>query len=59
VVTEENRSRRVLMKWYVSVRQDLTEEDLPQVEASFAQRNREAAKPGELIQDEEGSWGQK
>jgi uncharacterized protein YdbL (DUF1318 family) len=59
VVTEENRSRRVLMEWYVSLRQDLTEQDLPQVEASFAQRNREAAKPGELIQDEAGSWRRK
>jgi uncharacterized protein YdbL (DUF1318 family) len=59
VVAEENRSRRVLMEWYVSLRQDLTAEDLPQVEASFAQRNREAAKPGELIQDEEGSWRRK
>jgi len=59
VVSEENQSRRVLVEWYISLRQDLTEEDLPQVEASFAQRNRESAKPGELIQDEEGSWRRK
>jgi uncharacterized protein YdbL (DUF1318 family) len=59
VVFDENESRKVLMEWYISLRQDLTEEDLPQVEASFAQRNRESAKPGELIQDEEGSWKRK
>lgn len=56
VVTEENQSRKVIMEWYIWLRQDLTEEDLPAVEASFAQRNREAAKPGEFFQDREGNW---
>jgi uncharacterized protein YdbL (DUF1318 family) len=59
VLPEENRSRRVIMEWYVSLRQDLTEEDLPTVEASFAEHNRERASPGEFIQDREGSWKRK
>jgi len=56
VVTEENQSRKILMEWYVNLRQDLTEADLPQVEASFAQRNREAARSGEFVQDQDGNW---
>ncbi len=59
VVSEENQSRRVLVEWYIGLRQDLTEGDLPRVEAAFAERNREAAKPGEFIQDQEGNWRRK
>jgi uncharacterized protein YdbL (DUF1318 family) len=59
VLPEENRSRRVIMEWYISLRQDLTEADLPTVEASFAEHNRERASPEEFIQDREGSWRRK
>lgn len=56
VVKEENDSRTVIMKRVIIMNEGLKEEDFPKIQKVFARMNQDAAKTGELIQKEDGSW---
>lgn len=59
ILTEENRDRLILMQRIVATNEQFTERDLPKVQQIFAALNRDNAKPGERIQQEDGTWVQK
>ncbi len=56
IVQEENRDRLIILARVVETSENLTEKDLSKLQKVFAQMNRDAAKPGENIQLENGSW---
>ncbi len=56
VVTEENEGRRIIMMHVIRLRADLTEENLPEIEQAFSQRNIAEEKPGRMIQPDNGEW---
>ena len=56
VVKEENQGRQVIMRRVISLRADLTENDLPEIQRIFATRNIEEEKPGRMIQAGNGEW---
>ncbi|MBD3169210.1 MAG: DUF1318 domain-containing protein [candidate division Zixibacteria bacterium] len=56
VVEEENSARGVLMDRVITLRADLTEEDLPQVQRIFAAKNIGEEKAGRMVQGESGEW---
>ncbi len=56
VVKEENESRMVIMKRVVIMNEGLKEGDLTKIQKVFARMNQDAAKSGELVQKEDGSW---
>ncbi len=57
--TEENEDRKVLYKRIVEINENFKESDLKKVETIMAGLNRDAAKPGELIQTDSGEWVKK
>lgn len=59
VVKEENESRTIIMKRVIVMNEGLKEQDLARIQKVFAGMNYDAAKPGELIQKEDGSWARK
>lgn len=59
IVKEENDSRTVIMKRVIIMNEGLKEEDFPKIQKVFARMNQDAAKTGELIQKEDGSWVRK
>lgn len=56
VLAEVNASRERVMESVLGSTEGATREDLPRVRAVFAAMNREAARPGEKIQREDGTW---
>ncbi|PJA29586.1 MAG: hypothetical protein CO189_01980 [candidate division Zixibacteria bacterium CG_4_9_14_3_um_filter_46_8] len=56
VLDEENRGRRIIMLRVIALRADLTEENLPEIEKIFAQRNFQEEKPGRMVQADNGEW---
>ncbi len=59
VVKEENESRMVVMKRVIIMNESLKESDLPRIQKVFASMNYDAAKAGEMIQKDDGSWTKK
>ena len=56
LVSEENQAREVIMERVIQLNADLQPKDLPLVRRIFRRLNREAARPGELIQRDNGKW---
>ena len=59
LVGEENADRSAIIDWAVSVDPVLTRADRPQVEALFHRLLLTRAKPGELVQEADGSWAKR
>ncbi len=56
VVSEENEGRKIIMNRLISLRADLSEKDMHQIEGVFAQRNFDNEKPGRIVQSRNGEW---
>jgi uncharacterized protein YdbL (DUF1318 family) len=56
IVKEENEDRRIVLQRTMETSENLEPKDLPKLERVFAQMNRDTAKPGELIQTDDGKW---
>ena len=56
VVREENADRDVVMRRMIMTNEHLAESDLPEVRRVFAALNRDMARPGDMIQSENGDW---
>lgn len=59
VLEAENGARKALIDRILETNETLTPNDRPKVENVFAQMNRDAAKDGEWIQTQDGSWTRK
>ncbi len=59
LVQEENTDREVLMRRIIQTNENLSEKDMAAVRQTFAALNRDKARPGEVIQLENGKWVQK
>jgi len=59
VIAEENAARRLLMRWIIETSEVFTAADLPRVERIAAAIEQERARPGDLIQAEDGQWMRK
>jgi hypothetical protein len=55
-VAEENRDREVIMRRVLSADGSLEERDAPLVRRIFYRLNSQAARPGDRVQREDGSW---
>lgn len=58
IIEEVNRARMVVMRRVIETNDGLTREDLPKIEAIFAQMKREIAQSGDWVEMEEGQWVQ-
>lgn len=56
LIEEENEDRLVLLERAIATSPSFKEGDLPKVKKIFASLNRDNAKKGEKIQQEDGSW---
>jgi len=56
IIAEENEDRLVILKRIVATNENFADRDLPKVQKISASLNRDNAKPGEKIQQEDGSW---
>ncbi|MFH1016782.1 MAG: DUF1318 domain-containing protein [Pseudomonadota bacterium] len=56
IAKEENGDRLVILVRVIETSENMTARDLPKLQQVFAQMNRDAAKPGEKIQAEDGRW---
>lgn len=59
VLAQENRARTSLIDRIVETNETLSPSDRGKVEKVFAQMNRDAAKDGEWVQAEDGTWSKK
>ena len=59
IAEEENTDRRIILSRVIETSENLTPADLPKLQRVFAQMNRDAAKKGEKIQLENGTWTEK
>src|SRR3990172_1918547 len=59
VAKEENESRMVIMKRVIIMNEGLNEQDITKIQKVFARMNHDAARPGEIVQKEDDSWGRK
>jgi uncharacterized protein YdbL (DUF1318 family) len=59
VLKQENDARRWLVERIVETNETLSPADRPKVEKVFAQMNRDAAKDGEWVQADDGTWSKK
>lgn len=56
LVKEENEDRTIIMHRVIETNEDLSEDDWPRVQKMFAALNRDKARPGEMIQLDNGTW---
>ena len=56
LVKEENAARAVIMDRVIQLNADLKQADLPLVRRIFRRLNRTAARPGDLVQRDNGKW---
>lgn len=56
LVSEENKAREVILTRVIQLSADLKQADLPLVRRIFRRLNREAARPGHLVQRDDGKW---
>jgi uncharacterized protein YdbL (DUF1318 family) len=59
IIKEENEDRLVIMDRIIETNENFKTEDLPKVRKIFANLNRDNAKPGELVQTDDGKWVKK
>lgn len=59
VLKQENDARRWLVERIVETNETLSPADRPKVEKVFAQMNRDAAKDGDWVQADDGTWSKK
>lgn len=59
VLAQENAARRALVDRIVETNETLSASDRGKVEKVFAQMNRDAAKDGEWVQADDGTWAKK
>lgn len=59
VVKEENSDRLIVLARVLETSENLTSKDLPKLQRVFAQMNRDTAKSGEKIQNDDGQWVEK
>ncbi len=59
VAGEENRDRLVILSRVMETSENVSPNDLPKLQRVFAGMNRDAAKKGESIQLENGTWAVK
>lgn len=59
VLEQENAARKALIDRILETNETLKPDDRGKVERVFAQMNRDAAKDGEWVQGEDGSWKKK
>lgn len=53
---EENADREVLIQRVLATNEKFTQQDMPKVKRTFAALNRDRARPGDLVQREDGQW---
>ena len=56
IIAEENEDRLIILQRIVATNENFTEQDLPKIRKIYASLNRDNAKPGEKIQQENGDW---
>ncbi|MBC8286271.1 MAG: DUF1318 domain-containing protein [Nitrospinae bacterium] len=56
IIAEENADRLTILKRIVATNENFTDKDLAKVQIISASLNRDNAKPGEKIQQENGDW---
>ena len=56
IIAEENEDRLIILQRIVATNENFTEQDLPKIRKISASLNRDNAKPGEKIQQENGDW---
>ena len=56
LMKQENGAREVIISRVIQLNADLTDRDRPLVNRIFQRLNREAARPGELVQRDDGKW---
>jgi hypothetical protein len=56
VTEEENRDRLVILARVIETSENLKPDDLPKLKRVFAQMNRDAARKGDAVQNEDGTW---
>ena len=56
IIAEENEDRLIILQRIVATNENFTEQDLPKIREISASLNRDNAKPGEKIQQENGDW---
>ena len=56
IIAEENEDRLIILQRIVVTNENFTEQDLPKIRKISASLNRDNAKPGEKIQQENGDW---
>ena len=59
LVEEENADREIVMQRVIETNEKLSDKDLPRVRKMFASLNRDKARPGHMIQLENGEWVKK
>jgi len=56
LVKRENESRTVIFRRVIQLSRELGDKDLPLVRQVFARLNRQTARPGDRVQQEDGRW---
>ena len=56
IIAEENEDRLIILQRIVATNENFTEQDLPKIQKISASLNRDNAKLGEKIQEENGNW---
>ena len=56
LIEAENDARTTLQRFVVATSPELTERDLPQVQAAWARVRRQKARPGTWFRDPSGRW---
>ena len=56
IIQEENHDRLTILKRTIATNEAFSDGDLPKVQKIFASLNRDSARPGEKIQQENGKW---
>jgi uncharacterized protein YdbL (DUF1318 family) len=59
LIGEENADRQAILDRIIATTANFTEADMPRVKKIYAGLNRDNAKPGETIQQDDGAWIQK
>ena len=59
LVQEENADRDIIMQRVIETNETLSETDLPRVHKMFGALNRDKARPGEMVQLDNGDWVKK
>jgi len=59
VISQINQAREVIMQRVVDMNENLSKDDLLEIQKTFGKLNIENALPGEKVQNEDGIWGVK